>query len=69
MQDMSDNNHNQLEFKWVRDPNQKGERRFTFDGKKIYSLFRDYPHALSDGEKEIFDKANPFWAEFFKGRK
>ena len=42
---------------------------FTFDGEKVFNLFRDYPHALSEKEKQIFDSENPYWAEFFKDRK
>lgn len=45
-----------------------GEHLFTFDKKKIYNLFADYPHKLTKEEKEIFDKENPFWKEFFKDR-
>ena len=41
---------------------------FSFDKKKIYYLYRDYPHELTDEEKEIFDKENPFWVDFFKDR-
>lgn len=58
-----------LKFEWVDNPERIGERLFTFDGKKIYNLFRDYPYALSLAEKEHFDKENPYWAEFFKDRK
>lgn len=46
-----------------------GAYLFTFDKKKIYSLFTDYPHALTPEEKEIFDKENPYWADFFKDRR
>ena len=42
---------------------------FTFDGHKLFNLFHDYPYALTPGEKEIFDKEFPKWAEFFKDRK
>lgn len=41
---------------------------FSFDKKKIYSLFADYPHNFTPEEKEIFDKEYPFWADFFKDR-
>lgn len=41
---------------------------FTFDGKTIYNLFRDYPHKLSPEEKRVFDLENPFWANYFKDR-
>ena len=54
---MSDN---AKEFRWIRNPEQKGERLFTFDGKHIYNLFQDYPDKLSNDEKELFDQLNPF---------
>ena len=54
---------------WIEDPNNIGENLISFDKKKIYNLFRDYPHNFSDEEKEIFDKENPYWADFFKDRK
>lgn len=43
-----------------------GEHLFSFDKKKIYNLFEDYPQNLTPEEKEIFDKENPYWVEFFK---
>jgi hypothetical protein len=46
-----------------------GEFLFTFDKKKIYNMFQDYPQAMTPEEVEIFDKENPFWAEFFAERK
>ncbi|WP_349763740.1 hypothetical protein [Fusobacterium sp. SYSU M8D902] len=53
---------------WVNDLDTKGEFLFSFDKKKIYNLFADYPHTLSKKEKEIFDRENPYWAKFFKDR-
>lgn len=41
---------------------------FSFDLEKVYNLFSDYPWALSKEEKEIFDKENPHWKEFFEDR-
>lgn len=58
----------ELKFTWVDNPDRIGERLFTFDGEKIYNLFRDYPHALSQEEKELFDQENPYWMNFFKDR-
>lgn len=53
---------------WINDLDTKGEFLFSFDKKKIYNLFADYPHNLSKEEKEIFDRENPYWAEFFSDR-
>lgn len=60
---------NVLKFEWVDNPDQIGEMNFTFDGKKIFNLFQDYPHELTKEQKALFDKENPFWADFFKDRK
>lgn len=57
-----------LDFSWVDNPEQIGEMNFTFDGKKIFNLFQDYPYNLTDEEKRIFDERNPYWTEFFKDR-
>ena len=46
-----------------------GEFLFSFDKKKIYNLFRDYPHNMTMSEVITFDTENPEWAEFFKDRK
>lgn len=54
---------------WVEVTDQVGVRQFSFDKKKIYNLFADYPHNMTAEEVEIFDKGNPFWANFFKWRK
>ena len=50
---------------WVDNHEQKGERLFTFDKKRIFSLFKDYPHNLTKEEKDIFDKENPYWKDYF----
>lgn len=47
----------------------KGERLFTFDKQKIFNLFSDYPWKLTKNERALFDKENPYWADFFKDRK
>lgn len=46
----------------------KGEWIFTFDKKTFFNMFQDYPHKLSPEQKRLFDKENPFWAEFFNNR-
>lgn len=53
---------------WVDDTEVIGEFRFSFDRKKVFNLFADYPWKLTAEQKRIFDKENPFWADFFKDR-
>ncbi len=50
---------------WWQESDTVGDFLFSFDKKRIFSLFRDYPETLSAEEKEIFDRENPYWAEFF----
>ena len=45
-----------------------GEWVFSFDKKTIFNMFRDYPWKLTLEQKEIFDRENPFWANFFSDR-
>lgn len=65
---MSDKNPTSNAFRWVRIPEKKGEFLFTFDGERIFNLFRDYPFALTADQKAIFDTENPYWADYFKDR-
>ena len=53
---------------WVDNYDIIGEFLFSFDKKTIYNLFRDYPYKLNKEQKEIFDKENPYWADFFSER-
>ena len=53
---------------WVDTSDRTGEFLFSFDKVKVYNLFADYPHNLSPEEKEIFDKENPYWKNFFSDR-
>lgn len=53
---------------WYDNSEEEGTHLFSFDKKKVYNLFADYPQALTPEEKEIFDRENPFWADFFTGR-
>lgn len=47
----------------------EGEWIFSFDKKTRFNMYRDYPWKLTPEQKEIFDKENPFWADYFKERK
>lgn len=53
---------------WVDNPDTKGVWLFSFDQKTVFNLFEDYPYKLTAEQKEIFDRENPYWAEFFKDR-
>ena len=50
---------------WTKEIDIIGEFLFSFDKETIFNLFADYPDKLSPEQKEIFDKENPFWAEYF----
>lgn len=65
---MSNNNKSTSGFTWIDNPDRVGEMLFTFDGEKVFNLFRDYPHELTAEQKRIFDSENPYWADFFKDR-
>ena len=53
---------------WVDNVEYVGEHLFTFDKKKIFNLFADYPHNLTKEQNDIFDKENPYLADFFGDR-
>ena len=53
---------------WIDKIDVKGEFLFSFDQKKIYNLFLDYPHNMTEEEVRIFDSENPFWRDFFSDR-
>lgn len=53
---------------WVDNGDTIGEWLFSFDKLNVFNLFRDYPHALTKEQKEIFDEENPYWADFFAYR-
>ena len=40
---------------------------FSFDKKKRYHLFRDYPIKLTPEERAVFDEEFPVWKEYFEG--
>lgn len=53
---------------WVDDLDHIGSFLFSFDKKKIFNLFADYPHELTKEQRKIFDEENPHWKEFFEDR-
>lgn len=65
--DFYKNNESDTIF-WVDNVDDVGEYLFSFDKKKTYNLFTDYPHNLTEEERRIFDNENPYWRDFFKDR-
>lgn len=53
---------------WLDNPEVVGEHVFSFEKKTLFNLFADYPHNPTKEQKDIFDRENPYWAEFFKDR-
>ena len=54
---------------WVDNPEELGVFEFTFDREHYFNMFADYPWKLTPEQKAIFDRENPYWADFFKDRK
>ena len=54
---------------WLDNSDERvGEFIFSFDREKVFNLFADYPGKLTPEQKKIFDKENPYWANFFSDR-
>ena len=53
---------------WWKETETVGEWIFSFDKKTEYNMFADYPHNLTPEQKEVFDKENPEWVEYFEDR-
>lgn len=53
---------------WIDNLDTIGEILFSFDKKKIFNLYADYPQNLTAEQKALFDKENPYWADFFSDR-
>lgn len=53
---------------WWKETETVGEWIFSFDKETEYNMFADYPHNLTPEQKEVFDKENPEWVEFFEDR-
>lgn len=62
-------NNEESKVWWIDKIDIRGEMLFSFDQKKIYNLFLDYPHNMTEEEVRILDKENPFWRDFFSDRK
>ena len=60
--------HQNDQIWWVDDPESLGEHLFSFDKETIFNLFQDYPYKLTKEQKEVFDRENPYWKDFFKDR-
>ena len=54
---------------WTSKIDTLGELNISFNRKKIYNLFEDYPYNMTKEEVEIFKEEEPYWAKFFSWRK
>ena len=54
---------------WLETSDMDGEWIFSFDKVHTFNMFADYPHKLTPEQKEIFDRENPYWSDFFADRK
>ena len=54
---------------WLEVLNEKGLWLFSFDQVKIYNMFEDYPDQMTAEEVAIFDRENPYWANFLRSRR
>ena len=59
-------NNEESKIWWIDKIDFRGELLFSFDQQKIYNLFLDYPHNMTEEEVRIFDRENPFWIDFFQ---
>lgn len=59
---------NENDIIWWAQDREKGGVYFSFDKKTLFTMTRDYPFNLSKEQKAIFDRENPFWADYFKGK-
>lgn len=53
---------------WCYDNEQLGILRFSFDKKKLFNYWSDYPEKLTIEQKKIFDEENTFWVNFRKNK-
>ena len=53
---------------WWEDRKDIGTLTVSFDRKKRYNLWTDYPDKFTEEEKNIFDSEEKYWANFFKGK-
>lgn len=53
---------------WKETPDYVGEWLFSFDKKEVFNMFSDYPNKLTKEQREVFNKENPFWKDFFRDR-
>lgn len=53
---------------WLEGTGRIGEWIFSFDKVHKFNMFRDYPYKLTEEQKAIFNKENPYWVDFFKDR-
>ena len=61
-------NHRDDQVWWLDHPDMDGVLEFSFNKQEVFNLFADYPWKLTPEQKNIFDRENPYWEDFFKDR-
>ncbi|MCD7975123.1 MAG: hypothetical protein LUF25_04985 [Phascolarctobacterium sp.] len=82
--DPNDPMRKEVEYRfWKRSPENKiwgvsevidsdrmpGRILISFDKKKFYNIYGDYPAKMSEEERKIFEKEYPDWVAWLNGRK
>lgn len=49
-------------------PGEYGSLYISFDKKKVYNLWQDYPYNMTKEEVEIFNNEQPYWRKYFEDR-
>ena len=69
MQDRWYKNNNNDKIWWLDNCDKIiGAFIFSFDRKKRYNLFSDYPKNMTKKEIDIFNSENPYWKSLLKER-
>lgn len=82
--DLGDPMKKKVEYRfWKRSPGNKiwgvsemidsdrmpGRMLISFDKKKFYNIYGDYPNKMTEEERKIFEEEYPDWVDWLNGKK